>query len=71
MSKTGEKLYRKIRQLSEEIAVLSAHTYSDNENSWRGTDMPIGNLPFKIQKKLARFIDWYEREKNHENNTET
>ena len=54
-----DKLYRKIRRLSMEIARLSAA--EDERKEWWGFDTNIGDLPMEIQKKLSKFIDWYRK----------
>lgn len=54
-----DKLYRKIKRLSIEIAKLSAS--KDERKEWWGDDTNLGYLPFKIQKKLAKFTNWLQK----------
>lgn len=52
----ADKVFRKIRSLSHEIATLSA--YKDNHGEWWGMDTTVGKLPDDIQKMLAEYTDW-------------
>lgn len=54
--KFENKIDRKIKNLSRQLASLSAHEFE--KNNWWGDDTQLGDLPFEIQKKLARFTDW-------------
>jgi len=60
--KNADKLYRKIRKLSFEIAEESA-SYDPNNKCWWGNDTDIGDLPDRIQKRLAKFVDWLDETK--------
>lgn len=58
----ADKLYRKIKSLSEKIAGISAYRL-ENSNDWWGKDTSLGDIKIDIQKELSMFIDWYDKNK--------
>ena len=60
----ANKLNRKIEKTALEIAKESA-SFDPEAKCWWGHDTDIGDLPFRIKKKLSALIDWtlWEQEK--------
>lgn len=55
--KKEDKIFRKIRKLSVEVAELSAYK-DEGEGDWWGKDTNLGNLTFDIQKMLSKFVNF-------------
>ena len=54
--KKSKRLLKKIDQLAENIAKLSA-IKDERDNSWWGNDTELGNLPFYIKEKIMVFLE--------------